>query len=145
MESKVDFVAVDFPQANRLTVHILAAVAEHEAHMISERTRAALRAAKQRGVRLGGNRGNLPSVAKSGAAASIVARQRKARKRNADLLPIIRQIQLEGCTSLNAIAAQLNERGIQAPEAAAGIPIPFAESFKFQTTDGEHARAISQK
>ena len=36
MESKVDFVAVDFPQANRLTVHILAAVAEHEAHMISE-------------------------------------------------------------------------------------------------------------
>ena len=35
MESGVDFVAVDFPQANRLTVHILAAVAEHEAEMIS--------------------------------------------------------------------------------------------------------------
>ena len=35
MESKVDFVAVDFPQANKLTVHILAAVAEHEASMIS--------------------------------------------------------------------------------------------------------------
>jgi DNA invertase Pin-like site-specific DNA recombinase len=38
MESGVDFVAVDFPQANRLTVHILAAVAEHEAAMISQRT-----------------------------------------------------------------------------------------------------------
>jgi DNA invertase Pin-like site-specific DNA recombinase len=45
MESGVEFTAVDFPQANRLTVHILAAVAEHEAKMISERTKPALAAA----------------------------------------------------------------------------------------------------
>ena len=44
MESGAEFVAVDFPQANRLTVHIMAAVAEHEAAMISARTRAALAA-----------------------------------------------------------------------------------------------------
>jgi DNA invertase Pin-like site-specific DNA recombinase len=54
MESGVDFQAVDFPQANRLTIHILAAVAEHEAKVISERTKAALAAAKRRGVAAGG-------------------------------------------------------------------------------------------
>ena len=51
MESGVEFVAVDNPHANKLTVHILAAVAQHEREMISERTKAALRAAKARGTR----------------------------------------------------------------------------------------------
>ena len=53
MESGADFVAVDMPQANRLTIHILAAVAEHEREMISARTRAALAQARARGQRLG--------------------------------------------------------------------------------------------
>jgi DNA invertase Pin-like site-specific DNA recombinase len=52
MESGVEFVAVDNPHANKLTIHILAAVAEHEREMISERTKAALAAAKKRGQRL---------------------------------------------------------------------------------------------
>ena len=54
MESGVEFEAVDFPSANRLTIHILSAVAEHEAGMIRERTKSALAAAKKRGVKLGG-------------------------------------------------------------------------------------------
>jgi DNA invertase Pin-like site-specific DNA recombinase len=53
MESGVEFVAVDNPHMNKLTIHILAAVAEHEREMISERTKAALAAAKRRGQRLG--------------------------------------------------------------------------------------------
>ena len=55
MDSGVEFVACDNPHATRLTLHILAAVAEHEREMIASRTRAALQAAKARGVRLGRN------------------------------------------------------------------------------------------
>src|SRR5664279_914820 len=58
MESKTEFVAVDFPQANRLTIHVLAAVAEYEALAISTRTKAALAVAKANGKQLGGDRGH---------------------------------------------------------------------------------------
>jgi DNA invertase Pin-like site-specific DNA recombinase len=110
MESGVDFHAVDFPQANRLTVHILAAVAEHEAKMISERTKAALAAAKRRGVKLGGYRGTTMTKAMRKAAAEAVAKRVEARA--ADLTPTITEIQAAGATTLRAIAAALNERGI---------------------------------
>src|SRR3974377_144417 len=84
MESGVEFVAVDNPHANKLTVHILAAVAQHEREMISDRTKAALAAAKARGKRLG-----TPDPR------GAVTRMVKARKASADsfaahVLPIIR-------------------------------------------------------
>jgi DNA invertase Pin-like site-specific DNA recombinase len=69
MEAGADFEAVDFPQANRFTVHILAAVAEYEARLISERTKAGLAAAKARGVKLGRRfptPGHLPGLEKAG-------------------------------------------------------------------------------
>jgi DNA invertase Pin-like site-specific DNA recombinase len=115
MEAGVEFIAVDFPQANRLTVHILAAVAEHEALMISARTKAALAAAKARGVVLGGDRGNIASMAAKGAQASLKRRSATAAKRAADLLPVIRRIEGLGTLSLRKVAAALNERGIPTP------------------------------
>lgn len=53
MESREEFRAYDMPDASRFTLHILAAVAEHERDMVSERTKAALKAAKARGVHQG--------------------------------------------------------------------------------------------
>lgn len=115
MESGVDFVACDFPQANRLTVHILAAVAEHEASMISVRTKAALKAAKDRGVALGGQRGSISrmvTMAAKGARASAMVRQSAAAKRRDDLLPVIEDLKAKGVTSLRALADELNSAGL---------------------------------
>jgi DNA invertase Pin-like site-specific DNA recombinase len=106
MDSGVEFVAVDNPHANKLTVHILAAVAEHEREMISERTKAALKAAKARGKRLGNPR--LSEAAALGSAAGKAAADQRA----TNLLPVIREIQAAGTTSANAIAAKLNERRV---------------------------------
>jgi DNA invertase Pin-like site-specific DNA recombinase len=92
-------------------------VAEHEAKAISTRTKDALAAAKARGKRLGGDRGNLPAVAKDGAKASVAARIAKAGSRAADLAPIIEELKASGAVSLRQIAAGLNAKGIRTARA----------------------------
>jgi DNA invertase Pin-like site-specific DNA recombinase len=110
MESGVEFVAADNPHANKLTIHILVAMAEHEAEMISARTKAALAAAKKRGTVLGGFRGKVPTAKHR--ALSAAARQREAADRAADLAPVIAELQAAGATSLRAIADGLNAQNI---------------------------------
>ena len=104
MEAKVDFVCCDMPTANRLTLHVLSAVAEHEREAISTRTKAALAAAKARGVKLG-NR-SLPAINKAAADA-----------RAATLARLIAELQGRG-VSLRKIVAELNARGV--PTASGG-------------------------
>ena len=106
----VDFVAADMPHANRLTVGIMAMVADEERRMISARTKAALAAAKARGVRLG-NPGNLKNRA-AGSARGNAAKAAGADARAADILPVINGIRAAGVTSANGIARALNERSI---------------------------------
>jgi DNA invertase Pin-like site-specific DNA recombinase len=99
MDSGVEFIAVDNPHANKLTVHILAAVAQHEREIISARTSAALKAAKARGKRLG----NPKLLAARRRAA--VARKQRADQFSANVIPVIREIQESGVKSLRASLA----------------------------------------
>jgi DNA invertase Pin-like site-specific DNA recombinase len=103
MQNKVEFVAVDMPQANNLTIHILAAVAEDEALRISARTKAALEAAKARGTRLGNPRWQESiQAARQAHNAGVVA---------PELLAMVREDRAKGMT-LRAIADRLNALGL---------------------------------
>ncbi len=113
MEAGVDFLAVDFPTANRLTVHILAAVAEHEREMISQRTSAALQQAKRNGKKLGWA---IPS--RQGE--QIIASLKGANKLKEDaalfaqnMMPIIEGIRASGIKTLSGVADALNARGVK--------------------------------
>lgn len=113
MESGIEFVAADMPAINRLTVHILAAVAEEEARMISARTKTALMAAKARGVRLGNPRllaGDLNLSIQANA-----VQQEKARQRAVTVAPYIEQARHAGATTLVQVAEALMARGVPAP------------------------------
>ena len=109
MDAGIDFIACDNPFANKLTIHILAAIAEHEREMISRRTREALAAAKAKGVQLGGYRGTtLTDKIRQDA---LESRWTKSKEYSANVIPMIRE-QLKAGYSLNATARILNQQRI---------------------------------
>jgi DNA invertase Pin-like site-specific DNA recombinase len=110
----VDFVAADAPHANRLTVGIMALVAEEERKHISANTKSALAAAKARGVKLGGYRAGAGLSAEAHAR-SRAAIQARANGRAADIAGTIAALQAGGANSLRTIAAGLTAQGIPTP------------------------------
>lgn len=112
-KSGIGFVVAENPDMNELTVHIFAAMAQHERKLISTRTKDALEQAKKRGVSLGS-----PLLRKgaqiAGSGDTSEARKRRAGLANAyalEMKTVIDDIVTEGKKSLRAIAAELNERG----------------------------------
>lgn len=116
LDSGVEVSFCDLPQISgptgKFMLNQMAAVAELEAGLISQRTKAALASAKKRGVKLGGNRGNIQKHSREGALRSSQVRSEQSKKRAHDLLPTIQNM---SCTSASEIARELNNLGIRTP------------------------------
>jgi DNA invertase Pin-like site-specific DNA recombinase len=109
MAQRVPFIVAELgADADPFMLHIYAALAEKERHLISDRTRAALTAKKAQGAALG-NRTNLAEAQAKGATANRAAADAFA----ANVLPVVRQIQAAGATTTRAIAEALNARGVR--------------------------------
>ena len=113
-DSGVKFLAVDMPEANELTIGIMALVAQAEREAISRRTKEALAVARARGVKLGNPNGaEALRRAGKGAVALRAAVLANAEAHAMDLRAVVEAIQSEGHVSLRAMAAELNRRGMQ--------------------------------
>ncbi len=112
MDSGLDFVATDFPYANKFTIHVLAAVAEYESRIQSERMKAILAAIKRRGSEDGKTKGDSTRRFPPGCQkASARARQARAEARRSDLAPLVWKSIAEG-KSYRVIADEFNETGV---------------------------------
>lgn len=114
LEDGVSIRAADMPGADDLMLRIYAAMAQKERELISERTKAALAAAKARGKALGGDRGYRP-VSGPDAAAAAVARRETADRSAHRLRLELERLRAEGVEGYAALARALNARGIAAP------------------------------
>ena len=115
LEGRIKFVCCDMPDADSTMLHIYSAMAEREAIKTSERTKAALAAAKARGKRLGWS---IPSRIEEQRIASLrgaAVNLNQAKQFASNVLPIIQSIQTAGISSLSAIAEALNARGVATP------------------------------
>jgi DNA invertase Pin-like site-specific DNA recombinase len=118
MEAKVPFVAVDMPFATPLLLHVMAAFAEHERTQISARTKAALAAAKARGVQLG-THGKI-----------LAAKNRAEATQFAETIrPAIEAAREAGATTLAEIAAHLNQHGLHTRQGTEWRPMSVSRVF----------------
>src|SRR5262245_5893149 len=122
-EADVKFVCADMPEATELTIHIFAAIAQHERKAISERTRRAMAAAKAKGKKFG-NPNGAQALRRAGKGNKLAVKALKATadKHADDVWPVIEDIQASGVTGLRGIAAELNARGILTARQGAWYP-----------------------
>lgn len=120
--------ACDSPDDDEFIFHLKAAFAQEERKKISERTKAALAAAKARGVKLGGFRGR-----KVDPAAGRKAKAERAASFKSQVAPIVSSIQAQGLTSLRAIASELNVRGIKTRRGGAWSAVQVARVLEQQS------------
>jgi DNA invertase Pin-like site-specific DNA recombinase len=139
MESGVEFVATDAPYANRLMIHILAAFAEHERTLISERTKAALAAARRRGIKLGQN-GRLLAAKNKQSAVEFADRLRddvnSARSSGARTL-------VEISVALNASGKRTREGSHWSPSTTARLLARLDERKRGEGREGNGLEAVA--
>lgn len=143
----VEFVAADMPNANRLTVRLMAVIAQEEREMIAKRTKDALAAAKARGVILGGFRAGARVDHRQG----TEALQKRAEAFAADVGPVIMELR-RGGSSLREVSAELTSRGIRtsrggawSADAVRQVLLRMAPHFEATTTRGRHSVSVSSK
>jgi DNA invertase Pin-like site-specific DNA recombinase len=110
--ANVDFIACDMPSANRLTIHIIAAIAENEAQLISQRTKAALAEKKKQGIKLGNPQNN--GLTKTTIAKGMIVRQQNAlsNERNKQAGTLILSMR-NNSAKWSEIVGQLNANGFK--------------------------------
>ncbi|MEI6207709.1 MAG: recombinase family protein [Desulfuromonadales bacterium] len=119
MKSGIEFIAVDMPAATKFTIHILAAVAEHEREMISQRTKAALQAKKARNEKMGNPQNLNVTAAAKGRALGTIATAKKNAEYSSKVYPTVKELADQGM-SLRGIARELNQRNILTARGTAG-------------------------
>lgn len=130
------FIAADMPEANEAVVGFMAVMAQAERKAISERTTAALAAAKRRGVKLGNPR--LKPGTRAAAQAASLAAQKAAKARAEELRELVMDARAKGCRTLQAIADHLNGLGISTARGGRWAP---ASVSRLQAQLGATARS----
>lgn len=130
LEAGIELVAVDMPDANRFMLHIMAAVAEQEARACSERTKAALAAAKARGVRLGWSNPKRKAEQKRASAKGAAANKRNTQAFMEGMIPMVRECLRHGHRTPTAVAQYLNKQGVQARRGGVWHPSSAANLLK---------------
>jgi DNA invertase Pin-like site-specific DNA recombinase len=130
MSRGVPFLVADLgPDVEPFMLHIYAALAEKERLLISQRTKAALAAAKARGVKLGN-----PNI-EAARAPLIAAKKAEAARFAQSVAPTIREIQGAGCKTLRSIAGALEARGVRTPQGKVWSPMMVSNVLKRLATN----------